>query len=629
MTAFFEFQLKVGGVLALMALIYLLFLSRDTLFQRNRAWLLGNLIVPWMVPLMAMPVQLKEFFFGKEQFVQNTPIQEFVITNYVVNPGVLPAVQAKTMHWQTVQWVLFALVALVLLMKLAIGCFSVLKLRNNSIKSNYKDVRLRLLKNVSIVPFSFFRTIYAPKEIERQKDYQLILEHESAHCKQLHSIDIVLAELVLLFQWWNPFAWWLRKLIAQNHEYCVDSSMLKKMNEPSKYQYLLVNLLSANPCLHLVNSFNGSFTKKRIIMMNKNKSNHILNRLKLIPVFVLLLAGVSAFTNPEKTAVDRYNIQDKPLNEDPSKVFVKVFNDADAAIDSVKQVKVRVVKTLEVDSCKDVEVENSTDEVVSVYGFTASDSIVIHGNNKLGLHGDVDFKVAKAGQPPLVIINGEETTVEVLNHIEAENVEEVIVIKDDEAEKLYGDKGKNDVIIVKKKEFNGDSANVEVQVRKAKNIHANHPVVKLDKGKMGESLLVIINGEEKTVSDLNGYDPSSFESISVLKDASAVKIYGEKAKDGVMIITLKGDDVEHINKYKKEKYIIRAHEKLPMDKSKKNSQVNDKLLYMIDGKIVSQKEVNILDPEKIDKVEVLKGEKAKEEYGNKARHGVVKITTKK
>lgn len=57
---FFEFQIKGGALLAISVLVYFLVLSRDRSFRRNRVWLLSSLLIPWMVPLMAMPVWVKE-----------------------------------------------------------------------------------------------------------------------------------------------------------------------------------------------------------------------------------------------------------------------------------------------------------------------------------------------------------------------------------------------------------------------------------------------------------------------------------------------------------------------------------------------------------------------------------------
>ena len=52
-------------------------------------------------------------------------------------------------------------------------------------------------------------------------------------------------------------------------------------------------------------------------------------------------------------------------------------------------------------------------------------------------------------------------------------------------------------------------------------------------------------------------------------------------------------------------------------------------LYYIDGKEATEKEVKKLSPEAIESMNVYKGEKAMEKYGDKAKDGVIEITTKK
>lgn len=141
--------------------------------------------------------------------------------------------------------------------------------------------------------------------MEKRGDKDLILEHERKHCVELHSIDLALAECLLIFQWWNPFAWWARKLIAQNHEFCVDNAVIKQIEQPKDYQYLLVNLLSNQKQNQLVNNFNKSLTKKRIIMMNISNTKNITGWLKGLIVVPFLALILMAFTNPDLSSENK------------------------------------------------------------------------------------------------------------------------------------------------------------------------------------------------------------------------------------------------------------------------------------------------------------------------------------
>ncbi|WP_066629328.1 M56 family metallopeptidase [Labilibacter marinus] len=598
MHTFFEFQLKVGGVLAVGVLIYLLFLSRDNSFNRNRLWLLGCLIVPWIVPLMAMPMQLKQWLFREE-----VPVRDFVINHYVTDSTatMVQVPQTNFLTWENGLWLAFALIGVILLLRLLMACFSVFQLRRKSQKSSYSGLRLRLFKNLSIVPFSFFRTIYAPKEIEESNDYQLILEHESTHCKQLHSIDIMMAEVVLLLLWWNPFAWWLRKLIAQNHEYCVDNSMLKKVDEPSRYQYLLVNLLSSNSSLQLVNSFNGSFTKKRIVMMNKNKSNHIINKLKMVPIVGVLVCAFSAFTNPDLTIVPtpQQNISVSDLIE---KANVDVENVADST-------------------------KGSDEEVIAVMGFSAKDSVIIDKDGGLELHGDVDIKVVEGEKQPLVIIDEKEETMQVLNNLDPSEIGNVTVIKDASAISLYGDKAKNGVIIVHKT-ISKDKGIVVVE----KNKIDEAPVVKIkDSNESFSEALVIVDGEEMPMDEFNTLKPNSIKSIDVMKGQAAIDKYGDKGKHGIIQVVMYREGEKTF--VEKNGHMLVHNKPLSLRESKQGlafsiypSQRNP--IYMVDGKEMSASDVNNIDALKIASISVLKDASAINKYGEKAKDGVVEISLK-
>lgn len=293
---FFQYQLKSGILLSIFVILYALFLSKDHSFRRNRFWLLSSLLIPWIVPLLNMPVFIKELFFVGE--AAHIPLQSFSIGNGMeINSNLASSNLNFSMDF--LLFLLYCLTSLVVLLRLLSGFYSIFRIRNRAKCENYKGFTLAVYKDAAISPFSFFRTIYISREIDERSDKSLILEHERKHCAEWHSIDQVLVECVLIFQWWNPFAWWLRKLITQNHEYSVDNAMINEISEPKEYQYSILRLLNGQCRNVLVNNFNQSLTKKRIVMMNKsihNTKSQILKALFLLPLLAIVLV---AFTNPE------------------------------------------------------------------------------------------------------------------------------------------------------------------------------------------------------------------------------------------------------------------------------------------------------------------------------------------
>lgn len=55
----------------------------------------------------------------------------------------------------------------------------------------------------------------------------------------------------------------------------------------------------------------------------------------------------------------------------------------------------------------------------------------------------------------------------------------------------------------------------------------------------GKEPLYIVDGKEVTLSVMSALDPDKIERVTVLKDKSATELYGEKGKNGVLLITLK------------------------------------------------------------------------------------------
>lgn len=96
-----------------------------------------------------------------------------------------------------------------------------------------------------------------------------IIAHEYAHIMHKHFRDLLLAEICLLFQWFNPAMWLFRKELKTVHEFEADESVLKAGIDAKKYQLLLIQKTVGTRLYSMVNSFDHSSLKKRITMMLK------------------------------------------------------------------------------------------------------------------------------------------------------------------------------------------------------------------------------------------------------------------------------------------------------------------------------------------------------------------------
>jgi hypothetical protein len=189
--------------------------------------------------------------------------------------------------------------------------------------------------NDSIIPFSFGNSIFINTTRHSEQELKEIIRHEFVHVKQKHSIDIILAEVFCLLNWYNPFAWLLKRFIRQNLEFIADNNVLQGGVNKKQYQYLLLKVVGENQ-FSVGSQFNFSSLKKRIAMMNKSKSTtvNLLRFLFILPlVMVLLLAFRNTVTQtvfPTKNDHNATIVNKKPETDTipkSSKPRAKVNND--------------------------------------------------------------------------------------------------------------------------------------------------------------------------------------------------------------------------------------------------------------------------------------------------------------
>lgn len=144
--------------------------------------------------------------------------------------------------------------------------------------------------------FSFINMIFIRPHSFDDVTYRQIIDHEAVHVQDRHSYDMLLAELLLIVQWYNPFAWMYKKAIENNLEFITDHQMIHRGVDAQQYQMSLVRVAIPSHTLSLVNNYNQSFLKKRIIMMNAQKSS-LRNSWKYLLLFPLAGLSMSCLNN--------------------------------------------------------------------------------------------------------------------------------------------------------------------------------------------------------------------------------------------------------------------------------------------------------------------------------------------
>lgn len=156
------------------------------------------------------------------------------------------------------------------------------------------------------LPHSFFRSIYINRLLYyKGNEAEKLLLHEGAHCKQIHSIDILFAEFLKIVLWFNPLIWLIVKAMRLNHEYLADRKVVETQ-DLNTYQLMLVNLELARQSSYLASDFNYSFIQNRLAMMNNTYRGHgeLLRKFAALPLLMVLVAVLTFCENEPEPGPD-------------------------------------------------------------------------------------------------------------------------------------------------------------------------------------------------------------------------------------------------------------------------------------------------------------------------------------
>jgi hypothetical protein len=168
---------------------------------------------------------------------------------------------------------------------------------------NYKGYEITLTDN-PILPYSFLKRIFLNREdFTSGKISDDLLQHEIHHIEQRHSIDIILMEIIQTLFWFNPILILLKRAMKLNHEYLADYSVIKGQTEYSAYQQVLIDAVSDKNVVPITCGFGARWTKKRLLMMTKDKSVLSSTFKILLSLPIIFFIAVSFIFSEESTAI--------------------------------------------------------------------------------------------------------------------------------------------------------------------------------------------------------------------------------------------------------------------------------------------------------------------------------------
>ena len=611
---FLIYDAKVAVLIAVFYMFYRLMLARETFHRVNRLVLLLTAVASFVLPLCVITMH---------ETVTMEAMPVMTVDNLTVDDvAPMPEPVVETPWWQILLPVLFMIGMVVTIGHTLMSMFRILMLIKRSEKHPQSDgTTICVSGNADVPPFSWMHYI-----VMNQSDYAernaAILAHERGHIRLRHSWDLLLVDTLTALQWFNPAMWMLRSDLRAIHEYEADGEVLSLGINARQYQYLLITKAASIGGYSLANGISHSTLKNRINMMLHKKSSQtsLLKLLALVPIVGLALA-VNAekvqdvvYTNTVAPSVEEL-VNEEILQAEPQPAevvdeaknkpitFQVVFSPEDSPIAGVPVLIVesgKPVKSAETDKDGKFVLDNPV--VGSLVTFTIVNySKGIRITKDMVAKGDV-VKVAFEA-----------------NRSEKEESEGT-----PDSNKAY------DVVDEMPQFPGGPSALFEFI---SKNIQ--YPKEAEDANLQGRVIVSFVVEKDGSVSNAKVVRP-----IDPLLDAEALRVVnsmpkwipGKQNGEAIRIkytvpVTfrledgIKGADDPLIER--STAYIAGYYA------AKNGLPPSLQSLILVDGKEVSYDELGKIKSESIDHMDVLKDKSAIEKYGEKAKDGVILITTKK
>ena len=524
MGIFFVYILKSSVCLAVFYLFYRLLLSRETFHRFNRVALLSILLLSCLLPLVEVTVE-------KQTEVHQTmmTLEQWLMLADMMNTTNVAELQIEEVTVTWIQVALLVYLAGILLFAFRNG-YSLLKL-GNLLRSGRKEDLSKytdggekvtlIVHDHDIAPFSWMKYIVISQK-DLDENGREILIHELAHIQNRHSWDLLVADICIFFQWFNPASWLLKQELQNIHEYEADETVIEKGVDAKQYQLLLIKKAVGTRIYSMANSFNHSKLKKRITMMLKEKSNPWA-RLKYLYVLPLAAIAVTAFARPE-------------ISEKMEEISAVKVNDlAEIVQEKVLQDTVKVSKDEKKDALVVTGVKSKEEEEIVI--FEVVEQMPEYPGGMSALQKYLSEKIAgspmkgKAGGRVMVGFTVAETG----------KIKDVRVLQSDEASL---NQEAERIVSEMPDWIPGKQRGRPVPVKYTVPIRFGN--IRFAENKQP---LIFADGKEISMDAMEKLDPSTIESISVLKDSTSIKVYGKRGANGVILVnTQRGSKTKIQNK---------------------------------------------------------------------------------
>lgn len=504
MDAIFPYIFKAALALMLLYSLYGILLRRETLHDFNRVVLLLILILSFALPLIrftAAPNPLNVHLYAAQHFVNEASPFE----------GIAMPSKAETLTWGQLLTFVYLIGVAVALLMYAYRVVLLALLIASSQKVAVRDGVTVCLDAKARTPYNWWRWVVM-NPTDWQDNAHALLPHELAHARLGHSCDMLLCELAVRLQWFNPMAWALREDLRAIHEFQADRAALASGISSKEYQLLLIKKAVSPGLQPAANSLNSSSLQKRLVMMYTKKTQKwaAAKALYLLPLVAMALLS---YAQPQ--------------------VLERVAN-----AETTRELALDVPVTKSTDDYTVVTVDQSKGKSPQVTIETGA----LKGEGKTVV---VSSSNLMPSDSTLVIIDGKEVAADELKALSSEEISHVNVLKGQSMKEVYPDaryKAYNAAVLITTKSHAATATDGEDKAQKVEVIH-----VAASSDQRLDDLVVFINGREVKPEEMKRVDTENIASMDVVKlDELKKEILGERADQykGVILITTKDAQTE-------------------------------------------------------------------------------------
>jgi hypothetical protein len=522
MIAFGYYLLKVILCSGILYGYYWLALRNKVFHQWNRYYLLGSLLISTLLPLARIPVQVDPV----QTQARTVKVLDIVTTGEAFIERSIGSAGPSLFVWEDLLAMAYGLICLVFLAGLVKGLLTIRRLVARHPVYPF-DQFLLVDTTEEKAPFSFMHYVFWRREIPIDSETgQQILRHEIAHVREQHSIDKVFMQLVLVIFWINPFFWLIRKEMAMIHEFIADRQSVTE-GDTAAFAAMILQSTFPGRSFGLSNPFFHSPIQRRLHMLRKARNTKVSYATRILALPLLGMLGV-AFTV-------RTIREDVHPNQGVQLLLQSSRSSVDVTTNSSWSAPAAQTETVpEVQSGKVIVASAANRQS------TEDTSILRMGKTTLTLSSSAPWDMPEM----LIVINGKKTNTHAIlqKKIEADSV---IMYPENsqEAIRKFGPEASRGVFV-----FYGATvtdappANEKTEVVIHGNTAPVQDVIAPKIRTLGPKPLYVIDGmvigraaERDALNTM--VKPEDIEQIDVLKGESAIKIYGDDSKDGVIVIT--------------------------------------------------------------------------------------------